>query len=66
MHRVAVSEPLDVEFSSEGIFMTIADLLRTMALAITWTAYVLVSALIVIALLTGWPAVLHGPVSPYQ
>jgi hypothetical protein len=63
---VAGDEKRGVEFPLEGINMTTADLLRAMALAVAWIAYVAVSVILVIALVSGWPAVLHSGVSPYQ
>jgi len=33
---------------------------------VAWIAYVAVSVILVIALVSGWPAVLHSGVSPYQ
>jgi len=46
--------------------MTTAELLGTLALAVAWIAYVAVSVILVIALLSGWPAVLHSGVSLYR
>jgi hypothetical protein len=40
--------------------MTRGDLLRMVALAVTGIAYVVLSTILVIALVSGWPAVLHG------
>jgi hypothetical protein len=43
--------------------MTRADLLRMVSLALTGFAYVVLSMILAIALLSGWPAVLHGGVT---
>jgi len=63
---IAGVEKRGVEFPLEGINMTTAELLRTMALAVAWIAYVAVSVILIIALVSGWPAVLHNGVSLYQ
>jgi hypothetical protein len=46
--------------------MTRADLLRMVALALTGFAYVVLSTILVIALLSGWPAMLHWGGSSYH
>jgi hypothetical protein len=46
--------------------MTRADLLRMVALAVTGFAYIVLSTILVIALLSGWPAVLHVGVTSYH